>query len=97
VFGRKIPVDSDLYEQLKKCSEAGGYSSAEEFAVHVLEKAVDRLRDGATEAREEAVPEGLSEPKPTEEVIHEKPPESAPGVAAVVESSESEQSSESPQ
>jgi hypothetical protein len=38
MFGHKIKLDNDLYEKLKKCADAAGYSSAAEFAVHVLEK-----------------------------------------------------------
>ena len=49
MFGKKIPVDSELYGQLKKCAEAAGYSSPEEFAVHVLEKEVDRFREDSSE------------------------------------------------
>jgi len=49
-LGRKIAVDSELYAQLKQCAEAGGYSSPEEFAIHVLEKEVDRLHGGAPQA-----------------------------------------------
>jgi hypothetical protein len=52
VFRRKISVDSELYEQLKECSEAEGYASPEEFAIHVLEKAVDRLRGRSAPAGE---------------------------------------------
>jgi hypothetical protein len=43
MFGHKIKLDNDLYEKLKKCAAAAGYSSAAEFAVHVLEKETGRL------------------------------------------------------
>jgi len=49
VFGRKIAIEDDLFEKLKKCSETAGYSSPEEFALHVLEKEVDRILTGAGE------------------------------------------------
>ncbi len=49
MFGRKLAIEDDLYEKLKKCSEAAGYSSPEEFALHVLEKEVDRILTGAGE------------------------------------------------
>jgi hypothetical protein len=45
-----------LYEKLKEAAEAGGYSSAEEFALHVLETAVAGIGD---EASEEEVRERL--------------------------------------
>lgn len=46
MFGRKLAIDDDLYESLKKCAEAEGYSSPEEFALHVLEKEVERILGG---------------------------------------------------
>ena len=49
MFGRKLSLGDDLYEKLKKCSEAAGYASPEEFALHVLEKEVDRILTGSGE------------------------------------------------
>ena len=40
MFGSKIKISDALYERLKKAAAEQGYSSAEEYAVHVLEKAV---------------------------------------------------------
>ncbi|TFH16747.1 MAG: hypothetical protein E4H02_04770 [Lentisphaerales bacterium] len=40
MFGPKIAVSKELYEKLRVAAEAGGYSSPEEFALHILEKAV---------------------------------------------------------
>ena len=37
----KIRIDKELYEELKKISENAGYSSAEEFVSHVLERVVN--------------------------------------------------------
>jgi ferritin-like metal-binding protein YciE len=37
--GPKVKLDRDLYGRLRRCAEAAGYSSAEEFIVHVLEQA----------------------------------------------------------
>lgn len=34
----KIKLDSSLYERVKKISQAAGYSSPDEFIVHVIEK-----------------------------------------------------------
>ncbi len=48
-MAKKIKIENDLYEKLKKCGEAGGYSSAEEFIVHVLEKGVQELEAGQDE------------------------------------------------
>lgn len=36
----KIKIEKDLYEKMKTCCDIAGYSSPEEFAVHVLEKEV---------------------------------------------------------
>lgn len=45
MFGlEKIKIDKELYRKVKECAQALGYSSADEFAAHVLEKEVDRLR-----------------------------------------------------
>ena len=46
MFGRKLALDDDLYEKMRKCSESEGYSSPEEFALHVLEKEVERILGG---------------------------------------------------
>jgi hypothetical protein len=35
---------------VKKCSEAGGYSSAEEFVEHVLSKELAKLEDAESDA-----------------------------------------------
>ena len=37
----KIKIDKELYEEVKKVSENAGYSSAEEFVSHLLEKVVN--------------------------------------------------------
>lgn len=39
MFEPKIKLDRDLYERLKKTAEAAGYSSVDEFVIHLLEKA----------------------------------------------------------
>lgn len=60
MFSRKIPLEDDLYDKLKKCSEAAGYATPEEFATHVLEKEVDRiLGGGGTDTDEEIIKKRL--------------------------------------
>ena len=49
--GSKIKLDSDLMERLKKAAELAGYSSVDEFVVHILERELGKL-DGA-ESEEE--------------------------------------------
>ena len=39
MFSPKIKLDPDLYDRLRKAAEVAGYSSVDEFAAHVLEKA----------------------------------------------------------
>lgn len=41
----KITLDPDLYERLKDCSVIVGYSSIEEFIIHVLEKEVSLIEE----------------------------------------------------
>jgi len=41
----KIKIDKDLYERLRDCSLVVGYSSVEEFVVHVLEKEAEKIED----------------------------------------------------
>ncbi len=46
-MAKKIKIENDLYDQLKEYAEAAGYSSADEFIVHVLEKSVADLEKNA--------------------------------------------------
>jgi len=56
MLANRIKLDDDLFEKIKKCSEIAGYSSPDEFAVHVLEKEVAAiLGTGADADDEEAV------------------------------------------
>ncbi|MDD5759459.1 MAG: hypothetical protein PHI06_10290 [Desulfobulbaceae bacterium] len=41
----KITLASDLYERLKDCSVIVGYSSIDEFIIHVLEKEVSLIEE----------------------------------------------------
>ncbi len=49
MFGPKIKLDRALFEKVKKYSELAGYSSAEEFVTHALEKELAKLEDAASE------------------------------------------------
>ncbi len=46
-MAKKIRIENELYDQLRQYSEAAGYSSADEFIVHVLEKSVADLEKNA--------------------------------------------------
>jgi len=41
----KIAISNDLYERLNDCSVIVGYSSIEEFVVHVLEKEIALIEE----------------------------------------------------
>jgi metal-responsive CopG/Arc/MetJ family transcriptional regulator len=45
-----ITLKSNLWSKVKKCSEAGGYSSPQEFVEHVLEREIAKLDDAESEA-----------------------------------------------
>ena len=45
MLGPKVKLDKELYERLKRCSEAAGYSSVEEFIRHTLEKTAATIVD----------------------------------------------------
>jgi hypothetical protein len=49
MFGPKIKLDKDLYAKVKKYSELAGYSSAEEFVTHALEKEIAKLEDAGSD------------------------------------------------
>ncbi len=41
----KIKIEAELYDRLKDCSVIVGYSSVEEFIIHVLEKEVALIEE----------------------------------------------------
>lgn len=44
MFGSyKVKIEDDLLEKLKRCAEAGGYESVDQFVVRVLEKEVNKI------------------------------------------------------
>jgi metal-responsive CopG/Arc/MetJ family transcriptional regulator len=49
MFGPKLKLDRDLYERLKRCAEAAGYSSTDEFIRHTLEKAAAAIEEADSE------------------------------------------------
>jgi hypothetical protein len=57
--GPKIKLDKELFERLKKASEVAGYSSVDEFVVHILEKELAGLDDGASDEEIKKKLEGL--------------------------------------
>jgi predicted DNA-binding protein len=49
MFGRKIRLDRELYEKVKMYAKIAGYSSAEEFVTHALEKEISQFEDAESE------------------------------------------------
>ena len=45
MLGQGIKLNKDLWAKVKRVAAAGGYSSPEEFVVHVLEREIARLDD----------------------------------------------------
>jgi hypothetical protein len=44
MFGsHKVKIEGELLDKVKKCTDAAGYSSIDEFVLHVLEKEVDKV------------------------------------------------------
>jgi Arc/MetJ-type ribon-helix-helix transcriptional regulator len=44
MFGSyKVKLEGELLEKVKKCVEAGGYESVDEFVVRVLEKEIQKV------------------------------------------------------
>lgn len=43
MFGPKLKLSRELYERLQRAAAKAGYSTAEELAQHVLEKAVAEI------------------------------------------------------
>ena len=44
-----IKLEKDLFERVKRCADAGGYSSPQEFVQHVLEKELSSIEDGESD------------------------------------------------
>ncbi|MCK5036934.1 MAG: hypothetical protein KAS73_13655 [Candidatus Sabulitectum sp.] len=49
----KFKIDNEMKDRLDKVSEAGGYSSVEEFVLHIIGRELDKLDPGADESEED--------------------------------------------
>ena len=54
MFKSSIKLKKDLWERVKRCSDAAGYSSPQEFIEHVLEKELAKIEQEA-ESNEDIV------------------------------------------
>ena len=44
MFGsHKVKIEGELLEKAKKCSEAAGYETVDEFVIHMLEKEIKKI------------------------------------------------------
>jgi hypothetical protein len=39
----KVKIEGELLEKVKRCSEAAGYESIDEFVIHMLEKETNKI------------------------------------------------------
>jgi hypothetical protein len=49
MFDPKIKIERALYESLKKAATVAGYSSVDEFIVHILEKTAAEVEQAQSE------------------------------------------------
>jgi hypothetical protein len=49
MFAPKIKIDKALYDRVAAVAGKAGYSSAEEFIVHMIEKELAQLEDAETD------------------------------------------------
>jgi hypothetical protein len=47
----KIQIDSALYDRAKRASDAGGYSSVEEFIAHCIENELKKTKADDSESQ----------------------------------------------
>ncbi|MCK4340828.1 MAG: hypothetical protein KAY37_03800 [Phycisphaerae bacterium] len=45
----KIKIDDNLYDRVKKVSQVAGYSSPEEFMIHIIEKELSKVETADNE------------------------------------------------
>lgn len=49
MFDPKIKIDRALYDSLKKAAQVAGYSSVDEFIIHILEKTAAEVEQAQSE------------------------------------------------
>ena len=59
MFGPKLKLDKALYERIQKAAELAGYSSPDEFIIHVLEREVAALEQAEADDKVEERLRGL--------------------------------------
>jgi hypothetical protein len=51
MFNTSIKLKKATWQRVKRCSEAAGYSSSEEFVEHVLSKELAKLEDAESDEK----------------------------------------------
>ena len=59
VSSAKVKIEKSLYEKLVRIAQSGGYSSTDEFVIHVLEREAAKFDEAADEAEVEKQLRGL--------------------------------------
>lgn len=49
MFTASIKLNKDLAARVKRCAEAGGYSSVQEFVEHVLERELTKIESSESD------------------------------------------------
>jgi metal-responsive CopG/Arc/MetJ family transcriptional regulator len=49
MLGTTIKLNKELMEKVKKCADAAGYSSPQEFVEHVLERELAKVESSASD------------------------------------------------
>jgi metal-responsive CopG/Arc/MetJ family transcriptional regulator len=49
VSSTSVKLEKDLFERIKWCADAGGYSSPQEFVKHVLERELAKIEEGESD------------------------------------------------
>jgi len=49
MFSGKIKLEKEISARVERCARAGGYSSSEEFVVHIIERELAKLEDAQTD------------------------------------------------
>jgi hypothetical protein len=59
MFGPKVKLDKALYDRVQKAAELAGYSSTDEFIIHIIEREVATLEQAEADDKVEERLRGL--------------------------------------
>ena len=62
MLGTSIKLNKELMEKVKKCADAAGYSSPQEFVEHVLERELAKVESSASDEEIAKKLQGLARP-----------------------------------